>query len=394
MNAWIIAKKELRDMFRDKRVVNGAFVMPVVMIVMFIMLIGFVEQKLTTEADLTVGITGDQQNTIATALEQAPKITIRKFKSSEEGVKKLRDGDIRVLLDFAPNFDANMAKFDAKITAHYLESEPLSQISLSVINKVVEATNKQQLKGLLKDVGLKPDQINSISLDTKDESKKEGIGGSSVVRLLPYLIILWAFYGGFSIVSDLVAGEKERGTMETLLISPVRRSDISFGKFIALSVICLTSSLSSLVAVVILGSLNLEMTKALFPTGMQVSLLSIMAMLAVLLPLVAFFSSAMIAISAYARNLREAQTYLTLFSFVVLMPAIFSQFVGLTGADKAAWVNWTPILNSAIAIKDALESSIRTPALLGAIATSSILAIIGFVVAARLFDREQIVTRV
>ena len=394
MKAWVIAKKELRDMFRDKRVVNGAFVMPVVMIIMFIMLIGFVEQSLTTKPDLSIGVPTGTNNIIIEAFEKSKVAKIIRIKDEAEGLAKMKNGDLRLVLGFSPDFEQGMESGKADVTAHYLDGEPLSQIAMASVQKVIDETNKAKVKVLLQAKGVSPELADPIKLESKDASGKDGLAGSAVVRLLPYLIVLWAFYGGFSIVSDLVAGEKERGTMETLLISPVRRRDIAFGKFISLAVVCLTSSLSSLVAVIILGSLNLEMTKTMFPTGMHVSVISVVGMFVVLVPLVAFFASSMIAVSAYARNLREAQTYLTLFSFLVIMPAVFSQFIGLTGSEKATWVQWTPILNSAVALKDALDSNLKAPVLIGTIVTSTVLAAIGWWISAKLFEREQIVTRV
>jgi len=394
MKAWVIAKKELRDMFRDKRVVNGAFVMPVVMIIMFIMLIGFVEQSLTTKPDLSIGVPTGTNNIIIEAFEKSKVAKIIRIKDEAEGLAKMKNGDLRLVLGFSPDFEQGMESGKADVTAHYLDGEPLSQIAMASVQKVIDETNKAKVKVLLQAKGVSPELADPIKLESKDASEKDGLAGSAVVRLLPYLIVLWAFYGGFSIVSDLVAGEKERGTMETLLISPVRRRDIAFGKFISLAVVCLTSSLSSLVAVIILGSLNLEMTKTMFPTGMHVSVISVVGMFVVLVPLVAFFASSMIAVSAYARNLREAQTYLTLFSFLVIMPAVFSQFIGLTGSEKATWVQWTPILNSAVALKDALDSNLKAPVLIGTIVTSTVLAAIGWWISAKLFEREQIVTRV
>lgn len=390
MKAWIIAKKELRDMFRDKRVVSGAFVMPIVMIVMFMMLIGFVEQKLTKKPDITIGVIAGTENPITEAFRKSGAAKIVAIKDSAEGKAKLEDGDIRLVLEFSEDFGETE---NSELVARYRDGEPLSQIALSMVERVVDETNQAKVKVILAREGIAPEAAEAIRLEAVDEAQKEGLAGSSIVRLLPYLIVLWAFYGGFSIVSDLVAGEKERGTMETLLISPARRRDIALGKFVALCVICLTSSLSSLVAAIVLGFLNLEVTKTMFPTGMHVSAMSALAMLATLVPLVAFFASSMIAVSAYAKNLREAQTYLTLFSFVVIMPAVFSQFIGVTGADKATWVEWTPILNAAVALKDALEANVRGSVLLASAVTSGLLAVIGWWLCRVFFEREQIVNR-
>ncbi|MCH8922602.1 MAG: ZIP family metal transporter, partial [Planctomycetes bacterium] len=87
--------------------------------------------------------------------------------------------------------------------------------------------------------------------------------------------------------------------------------------------------------------LQFELTESLFPTGLHLSLLSIIGIGAILVPLVMFFAGVMLSVSAFAKNVREAQTYLTLVSFLVIMPAIFSQFIGFTESQNALWVRLT-----------------------------------------------------
>lgn len=181
--------------------------------------------------------------------------------------------------------------------------------------------------------------------------------------------------------------------METLLISPVHRSQIVLGKFLSLSAVCFVSSLTTLVGVVIVGSLKFELTEALFPTGLHLSLLSIVEIGAILIPLVMFFAGVMLSVSAFAKNVREAQTYLTLVSFLVIMPAIFSQFIGFTESQNALWVRLTPILNSAIALKEALVGKLEFVPFLMTVGTSLALAAIAIWVSFWLFSREQILAR-
>lgn len=381
-------------MFRDKRVVNGAFVMPVFMIVLFMMLIGFVEQRLREKPDLTIAYVKGEKNLLLQAFEASGKVKLVSASDAAGAKKLLEDGDARLALVFTPGFDAAVTAGSAEVTAYYKEGEPLSSIALSVTQQSIQEINRSRVEKTLETAGLPESLSEPIKLSRVDASPKDGLGGSAIASLLPYLIVLWAFYGGFSIVSDLVAGEKERGTMETLLVSPVRRREIAYGKFFALAVICLTSSLVSLAGVLIVGALGLDITKALFATGMHVSAISLVAMLLLLVPLVLLFSGLMITVSAYARNLREAQTYLTLVSFVVLMPAIFSQFVGIAGAEKSAAVQWTPILNTAVNLKSALESGIEWGPMGIAIITNAVLAVIFAFTSRKMFEKEQIVTRV
>ncbi len=380
-------------MMRDKRVVNAAFVAPVFMIILFIFLFGFIQEKVSKKPDMKLAFVKDRANPLAALLVKGgAKVTF--VESVKEGLELMEDAKVRAVVEASPDFTAALVRGDAEVTTHYDSTEPLSSIAKSVVRGIVEEMNKQSVRAVLRQNGIPEKLAEPIAFIEKDEQKAEGIGGSMIIGLIPYLIVLWAFYGGFSSVSDLVAGEKERGTMETLLISPIKRSDVALGKFLALAAICLISSLTTLIGVMAIGLIKLDITKAMFPTGLHVSFLSIVELLGILVPLVVLFASMLLAVSAYAKNVREAQTYLTLVSFVVLMPAVFSQFIGFTGAQKEMWVRWTPILNSAVAIKEALLSSLEIVPFLITAGVSLVLGLLMLRVAFWLFSREQILTRV
>jgi sodium transport system permease protein len=148
------------------------------------------------------------------------------------------------------------------------------------------------------------------------------------------------------------------------------------------------------VGVAILGLLDLEITRSLFPEqgGLPLSAVGITG--GILVSLVAFFASLLVAISAASRNIRESQTYLGGLSFVVLLPAVFSQVIGFTGAENELWVAFTPILNSAMGLRAALAGEGLTPAAGGAVATNLTLALLCTILAVRLFRREGMVLRV
>lgn len=393
-NALWVLRKEAREMMRDKRVIHGAFVAPVFLIILFLGLIGFVEQKVTSKPSLDLAIVADTNNPIVEAFEKAEGAKVYRVETEEAGRALLDEKKVKVVLVFSPNFDTAIADGEARITALFDESDTLSSVAMSGFRQAVAQANRDSLKKILEAQGLKPSLAEPIKFEPKPVSKGAGLAGSSIVGLLPYLIVLWAFYGGFSIVGDLVAGEKERGTMETLLIAPAQRLEIALGKFLALAVICLISSLTSLLAVLVLGALRLDMTKNLFPTGLHISVPSILAIALALVPLVMMFAGLLLSVSAAARNIRESQTYLTLVSFVVLMPAIFSQFIGFTGMQDALWVRFTPVLNAAVAIREALLAQANWTGVAITAGVSLVLAAVFLGIAVWLFQREQILSRV
>lgn len=391
--AFLIFKKEAREMMRDKRVVNAAFIAPVFMIVLFIMLFGFIENSVSKNPDLRLAYVSDDSNPMLEELQKADDVRLQAVESLDAGLALLKDGKVRTVIEFSPSFQDGLANGTATVTAYFVSTEPLSQIAKGSVRRMVDALNKESTRAVLRENNLAESLAEPVAFKEVDKKSAEGLGASMIIGLIPYLIVLWAFYGGFSSVSDLVAGEKERGTLETLLITPISRTQVALGKFFALGSICLVSSLTTVVGVFVIGLLRLEITQALFPSGMHVSALAIAGMFGVLVPLVVLFASLLLAVSAYAKNVREAQTYLTLVSFVVLMPAIFSQFIGFTGAQNAAWVRWTPILNSSVSIKEALLNELKLVPFLITVTTSLVIGLILLRIAVKLFSRERILTR-
>src|SRR5262249_1098156 len=157
------------------------------------------------------------------------------------------------------------------------------------VQSAVDELNKEQVSVLLKQHDLPlsyaaPIQVNAVSV-TKPSAVNE-----ILIAILPYLIIFWAFVGGMSAAADLVAGEKERNTLETLLITPVPRTKIVWGKFWSLATLCLSSSLSGLAAVFVAANSGMKGMSTMFQHGTGLGPLTLLEILMVLLPTVCFFA--------------------------------------------------------------------------------------------------------
>ncbi len=390
---WLVFRKEVRETFRDKRVVNGAFVAPVFIILMFVLVFGTVQRSVTQPPKPSVALVGQAKGEVESRLLGGVAGKVTRVANREEGQRLLKEGKVRLVVDFSDDFTASVGRGGAVLTLVFDPASTPSQIALGTFRTAVETVNSATVRGVLEQTGLPASAAEPIRLVTLQGEKPEGLGGSSFAGMLPYLIVLWAFYGGFSQVADLVAGEKERGTMETLLVSPALRWHLALGKTLALALTCLLSAASSLVALVVLGSLRVGVTRDLFPGGLSVSLAGGVSILVVLLSLVAMFAGLLMAVSARAKSMREAQTQLTLVSFVVLMPAIFSQFIGFTGMEQALWVRWTPVLNAAVAMREGLLDRVVWWGVGTTVLTGLVLGGVFLWAAFRQFEKESILAR-
>jgi ABC-type Na+ efflux pump, permease component len=208
--------------------------------------------------------------------------------------------------------------------------------------------------------------------------------------LLPYTLAVAAFGGGIYAANDLVAGEKERGTLETLLITPATRRDIVFGKFCAVAGVCLVSSLLSIVGLMIPFFSHLKAFEWLAKGGVHLGPMAVLVTLIMQLPLAILFAGILLALSTFARNQKEAQTYLGPLFIVVLLPSMLSMMIGTEVARTIALV---PIMNASLIIKQALSGTFDPTFIAIAFAASVVYAGIALVAATRLFQSETVLLK-
>ena len=384
----IIVKKELREMFRDKRVRFNAFFMPIVLILMMIKLFGFVMNTAVSATKATVYLVSTNSGIEQTITKGG--LTIKTIPTVEEGIKLIQQEKAKLILaPQPPTTDGQI-----KVEAYYDPKQQTGNLALSGITQAFAVANKDSLTATLREKMIPETAAEHFKLVPKEVKIGENGAGAMIVAMLPYMIVLFAFSGGMSMAADLVSGEKDKNTLETLLITPVGRNQIVLGKFLSLACVCFLSSVSCLIGMVLASTFNISGSHDMFKDGFGVTPVAAGTIILVLLPLVAFFASVLIAISSYAKNPREAQTYLAIVNFIVIMPAIFSQVIGLTDLGSKLWINAIPVLNSANNIRAALLGKTDWAAVGITVAVSAILAGIAIKTAVALFNREEVLVRV
>ncbi len=377
--AHLVWLKEIAEFLRDRRVLMGAFVVPIIFIFAFTSATAGLEKSFSREAGFQLTMVGDDSSPIIAEARKRGKARIMIRATLGRALQDLEKG--RTALVFVPNGAGSKVYYDS--------SRPLSLAGLGGLRQSVAEANREALKMLLADKGIDLDEAEPLKLEAVDYAAKEGLSGSPFASMLPYLLILWAFTGGSSVITDLIPGEKERKTLETILLAPIPRSSIFWGKFLSLFTLCLTSGLMTLVGLGLsavtgrLGELK----------GLSLGLPAVLAFLAVLLPLVVLYAGMLILVGTLSRSIRESQTYIAILSFVVMTPAVMSQFIGLTGGTHETWVAWTPILNASVALGQALKNQVDFALILPSLATSLGIGGIACAIALNMFLKESILRR-
>ena len=394
----IVFKKEWREMLRDKRVKKAMIFGPVFSVAIMMMLFGVIFSSVAKATKTTISVVKGPRDTAVTAflgaIEKAGMkvVDVDSVDAAKKGITK---GDIRLALDFGQGMEAKLSKPEPfELNAFFDPQEQKAQIALSVIEKATSMSSEGILKGILKEKGVDESFVKPLSVKRNEVKVGESNSSQFLVQLLPYFIVIWAFFGALSSASDIVSGEKERQTLETLLISPAPRNQIAIGKLLALIAASLTATSMAVLSIFVMYYLKLDFLKHMFENGLGLTFSGLLVIIITLIPTCALFGSILLAITSYAKNTREAQTYLSQASMFVTMPAAFSQIIGFTDFAQSEAVYAIPILNTANVIRNALMGRYDALGITITISTGVILASVAVWFSVRLFNKETILSRI
>jgi len=269
----------------------------------------------------------------------------------------------------------------------YISTIPMSKECSDRIEEKVKEYRDEVLDTRLKTKNYDRAFVEPFAVNAQDLASVEERGQAFFASFFPYLIILFAFMGGLYPAIDLGAGEKERFTLETLLLAPVGRAELSLGKFLVIMVTSIVASLLSLVAMAVTftsGALPAEISALSF------SVTSLVLSFTLFLPLAAIFASVLLAISIYAKSFKEAQNYATPIQIVLILPAIMSLIPEFEMTPANALI---PILNISMLMREFLKENYMWDFYAVALVSTAALAVLSTVLTARMFSKESVIFR-
>jgi sodium transport system permease protein len=379
----LIFRKELLDAIRDTRTFLLAVITPLVLYPLLFIGMGYfiqIERTREKETIYKIGIINPScDSSLFVTIRDSDKFNILTGKDAEQMFEK--EG-VKAVLEMQDN------ESSIKVIIHYDGANKSSQNAMKRVKKIVSEHKKSRVKNQILEHGLSEQILEPISIEEKNIAGAKKMGGFVLGTLIPYLLIIVSFSGATHTAIDITAGEKERKTIETLLVTDTKRSEIVIGKTLTVFIVSLLATISGLLGLVgtfYSGFSILGETSSLFvPLG------SCLLMLIVMLPLLWFFSSILVAIGSNARTMKEAEMYGSYLSFCVIILAVFS-VIRLT--SPADYLFFVPVLNTAIAQQQILIGEIVYSKLIITISISIIFASIAFLIAKNNFEKENILFR-
>jgi sodium transport system permease protein len=355
-SALVVFLKEVRENLRDRRtVLNTLLTGPLLAPLIFALIInGIVARELDkAERPLPVPIVGAANApNLVTALKQQ-NIDIKDAPHDPE--RAVREMDADLVLRIPDGFAESWKKGEpAQVELIYDASQRDAQGSVARLRGALDQYSQRNGALRLLARGIAPSTIQPVVVADRDQSNAQARSGT-LFAMLPYFFILGAFIGGMALAIDTTAGERERQSLEPLLVNPVSRGKILIGKLAATSMFALTSVLLSIVAFSLVGRV--------LPTeklGMSLEIGTRFAMttMLVMLPLVFLIATLQTLAAAFAKSFREAQTYLSLLMFV---PAVPTMLLSLFPVKTEMWMYAVPLMGQQITITRLMRGDFVTP---------------------------------
>jgi sodium transport system permease protein len=268
----------------------------------------------------------------------------------------VRTERIAAAVGFAEDSVARLQRGDsAEVTVYFLESSDRSTMAKDGLQRIFKAAGATLLAERLSERGLPPGFAAPLKLRPV-RLPGPGLLIKLMSQLLPYMIILFAFLGAMYPAIDLGAGEKERGTLETLLVAPVGRLSIMLGKFGVVLVAALVSAILATVSLAVSLKIGFLSTLALVSGGaFSFSISEALTAILLVVPVGCIFAALLLALSMFAKSFKEAQSYAGPLQTLIILPAFVSFLPGV----KLDWATATlPIVNVTIALKEIFTGNI------------------------------------
>lgn len=386
-----IMKKELARFFGDKKVVFSTILLPGLMIFVLYSFMGSaLSSQFSVEEDYKAEcyvLRLPEDDTLQMLLKESFRF---KEISSEEEVKqakkKLQQKETDLCVVFPENFAEDIAEtlpvtssaLPPEVQIFYNSSETSSETAYQTMSGILD-----QFEGMLSNRF----DINKSDGVAYDLAKKEDAVGSIFSSMLPMLLLIFLFSGTLAITPESIAGEKERGTIATLLVTPVKRSHIAIGKILALSIIALLSGASSTIGTVL--SMPKLMGGAGELDGTVYSVTDYLLLAVVILSTVLVLVTALSLISAYAKSIKEAQSYATPLMILLMLVGITAMFGN--GAKEELYYYCIPAYNSVQSMVRIFQFEVTADTMFVTVASNVAVTFIGMFVLTKMFQSERIV---
>ncbi len=385
---WTVFKKEVIDNLRDKRTLTTMAASIILTPLLMIGFLWFAEKTVEKETD---PVTSESFELPVVGAEYAPNLmewlrqnNVEILDAPEDAEAEIRSGSRRVVLVIERDYPE---LFTAGVTApvkliHDSSVSGLEQLGRRTVERALHSYSKQVGTLRLQARGISPEIVNAIQVNLSDVATPEA-RGANIVNMLPYLIIMFIMAGGMYLAIDTTAGEREKGSLESLLTLPASRSHILLAKMLA------TAFFSALTFAFVLIGLAVSIANAPVDSiNMSITPEKVIYLFFTCLPFVFAASGLLILVASFTKSYKEAQSYL---GFIMLLPSMPLLFLAFLSPEASLSNMWVPSLSQALIILETVKGETIDISLILLSGISSLLTAAALCfVAMKLYQRERI----
>ncbi len=395
-NVAVIYRKEFTDMSRDRRTLLNMFLFPVVLFPLLSVGFGRFErsmrEKVQAETPSILLLGAEHAPVLAAKLRQSAAFEVMPV--AEDYKTRISERKLRAAVEIPVGFESAITAASGEPPAlklYYYQTESRSEAAVDKLEEFLTRYRQELVESRMTQHGLSAGAVKPVDVKTENVAAEEKVAASRFAALLPYFIVFLCFIGAMGPAIDLSAGEKERGTLETILASAVGRDDLVMGKFLVI----LTASLTTTVMSLLSYTLTMKFSTAYLQevTGgytYKIGLPAIAGVFFVVLPMAVLFSAALFTVALFAKSYKEAQNYIGPMMTIIILPAMAAL---LPGVDLNPALALVPILNVSLAARELFTGSFPLLPLAITFFSTCALAGIALFTAFRLFQSESVLFR-
>ncbi|MBW3163823.1 ABC transporter permease [Ferrimonas balearica] len=397
----LIWLKEMREVLRDKKTLWFVVLFPTVLLPALMggaIYVGASSVKQVYESDLRFQLVAPEpwRGEIAEALTNGERLVWDdqvQVSNREQFDAAINEGILEFVLVVPDDFSATASEV-SQWQLYYNQADDVGQFDR--IHQALQPLFEQWQTEHRNAWNLTESQVQvlkqAVELEQVGVADQREFIGEKVGGFLPYALLLLCLMGALLPALDLGAGEKERGTLETLLMAPVSKTTVVMAKFMVIAICSLTVALltmaSGVVWSLVLGQVfAIEMLVEAIST---IGMMDLVLILLLLLPIAMFFAALLLAVSFYARTYKEGQNYVAPLNFVAILPAMVALFPGITLTSTLAWI---PLVNVTLASKALLKGTFDYWQLMPIMASNTLLAALLLAFCVKWCSREQVLFR-
>lgn len=373
-----ILKKEFARIFKDRRLLLSLFLPGILIYCIYSLLGGAIGNIVSPSENDTYTVAFlNLPDSIGDSLNETGKIETKRISAdqTEETKAQVESGKIDALFVFPEVLGDEPTDTPQRILAFYSSVDTKSAAAFSLVSEIV--SQRQIVK-------------TNFFIAGEDVASEKDLTAMMFSMIVPMLLITFLFAGCMSLVPESIAGEKERGVFATMLVTPVKRSHIALGKILALSAASLVSGACSFLGLILSlpkmlegSGESLHLSAAAYPVS------SYVALFLVIVSTVLFITAIMSVCSAFAKSVKEANSYVGPMMLIVMMAAVLNIFL----SDKiGSWAYFIPLFNSVKVMGDVFSFTAKTWQIAATIVSNVCFSALLAFVLAKMFDSEKIIS--